>query len=936
MRTCRVRSLPGGRYFLALLLPALALFQTSPAQVPKPTGAPLVLSNIETEQEIPIAYITPDTKAAKCVTIKLHWISKPDVGANEDSASFTIDLPDDNPAAPIFTAQLWNASLVSALAWQQPWQGARWKVIQTPVTDGTGIDAALAVGMIATSARRPYPPKTLVIGHLNPDGSLGPVSKMLERINAAEKAGMTRIIIPSVQRFDTDSSGQVINLVRHASDLHLECIPVDDLNTATETAMNDPLPDTAVLDNTIPKYSNSVGSYIDDFTRREQAEANAGLRFAPKLADLAGYPARQAATWKSIYADIESGQQAYRAGQVYMAYLLFTRANGRMTGVNALTGQNRTSFNVKTALAEADDLHDHLHILMNPPIIDRGGLESAVLVSEMADWAFEVNSLLEGAQLVTKQAFSQRSDATEAEKDRARESILFANAQSKYLLTQANFYTGLLRHIANESPLTVDSNAQHMLPQLIPAQLATARSFTEGIRASDMRDGLLFDPRLVAYVNILRQAKTDWEAHQRKKDSDDAAATTAAAAAAPKTPADGSAEPTKLNSNAAGAAVGFDPGDTYKPPHNVLDAAPNAKKLSNVARCLIWVNSNCEIATLDEKYIRLNGAIDPTTHEWKVKDRPRLDALLQMAEIGARQGIAFAEKTGIDPSVLAMIYERASNQRSQANDAAGLDALRNYWRCALLGNMCWQLAHTRKAQPVVADDKGDKGDKNDKTAKTDKKGDKSGEKKEVEIDEGAPKDNDMKTGDDSGTTVVKVTPQGAATTNVVQQPTPPPQPETPATNAEPRKPEPPVAPIANKDVLDAMVPAPTNAAPPKPEPPVAPIASKGDIDAAAAPPEAPKEVHATMPALPATNADAIVVGPALPTAPATNNTPTPTPPAVVNVTTPDEPNIPVARIAKPSDYTGEAPPPTNAAPIGPIPPSHKPPKANADGPSSFP
>src|SRR5260221_1741497 len=92
--------------------------------------------------------------------------------------------------------------------------------------------------------------------------------------------------------------------------------------------------------------------------------------------------------------------------------------------------------------------------------------------------------------------------------------------------------------------------------------------------------------------------------------------------------------------------------------------------------------------------------MDPTTHDWHVKDRPKLDALLQMAEIGAGHGIAVAEKTEIDPSVLAMIYEKAGYQRTQGSDASALDALRNYWRCALLGNMCWQLAHTHKAQPV--------------------------------------------------------------------------------------------------------------------------------------------------------------------------------------------------------------------------------------------
>jgi len=885
---------------LGAALSMTALSQPAPAQ-DKPTGAPLVLSSIETEQEIPLAILMPDGKTAKCVPIRLHWNSQPDVGPNEDATSFTLDLPADNPAAPIFTAQLWNASLASALAWQEPWEGARWKVLQTPVTDGTGLDAALAVGMIATSARRPYPPKTVVIGSLNPDGSLGPVSHLVERIDAAAKAGMTRVIIPGVQRFDTDASGQVVNIVRHAGDLHLECIPVDDLVVATETTMNDPLPAMA-LDSSVPKYSNDVATYIDDFARREQSEAASGLKFAPKETELSSYPPRMAAIWKSVYADFDAGEEAYRAGQVYVAYQLFTRANGRMNGANALTGQARITFDVKAALAESDDLHDHLHTLMNPPSIDQGGLESAVLVAEMADWAYDINASLEGAQLVTKQAFSQRSDATETEKDRAREAILFANAQCKYLLTQAGFYTGLLTHISKENPVMVDENAVHLLPQLIPAQLATARAFTDGIRAGDLRDALLFDPRLVAYVNVLRQSKTDWDAHQRKKESEAGTATNAQASGAPAAPGSGSV---KLNANAPPSAVGFNPGDTYKPPHMAVAGSTVAKKLSAVTLCLIWVNNDCEIATLDEKYLRLNGTMDSSTHEWRVKDRGKLDALLQMAEIGARHGIAFAEKAEIDPSVLAMIYERGAHQRIQGDDASTLDALRNYWRCALLGNVCWQLAHTPKAQPVDLSSTPPAGD-SDKTAKK--------EEKKTDVTAIAKGDDKTKKDETANATpaptastnvVVVVKPPGARMeTNEIVTPVAP-----PATTNTVIVVNPPVVPIATNEVVIPVAPPATTNTVVAVNPPVAPIATNEIVIPVA--PIATNRTDQTAPVPSPTEAPT-----AHSAATASDNT--------------NEMNIPVAPIAITEDYAGSnAPPATNAAPvIGPIPPSNK--SDNAD------
>jgi hypothetical protein len=868
----------------------------------KPTGAPLVLSDVETEQSVPLAILAPDHKTASCVTIRLHWNPQANVGPSDDATNFTLDLAATDPSASIFTAQLWSASLASAVAWQQPWQGARWKVLQVPATDGSGIDAALAVGMVATSARRPYPKETAVIASLNPDGSLGPVSRLSERMSAAAANGVTRVIIASVQRFDLDATGQVINSVRHASDLHIECLPVDNLVDAIQTVMNDPLPE-LTLDASTPKYSNDVASYIDNFAHREQSELNSGLQFAPKEVEIDKYPPRLAAIWKTIYADNDSAQQSYRAGQVYVAYQLFARTNARLHGLNALAGQNRITFDVKTALADSDGLRKRLHDLMNPPDIDKGDLQSAVLVSEMADWAYDVNATLEGAQLVTKQTFSQRTDATDAEKDRARETMIFALEQAKYLINASAFYNGLLPHLGDDNPVKVDENAAHLLPQLIPAQLATARLFTEGIRqeANDLRNGLLFDPRLVAYVDVLRETKADWDARQRKKELE-AQAAAAAPAATAANPSTGG--PVKLNDGNT-TMVAFDPGNTYAPPHTALAPTVAEKKLSDAALCLIWANTDCEIATLDEKYLRLNGTVDPTTHEWHVQDRAKLDSLLQAAELGARRGITFAGKAEIDVSVLAMIYEKAGHLRIQGDDASALDALRQYWRCALLGNLCWQLAHAQKAQAV--DLTNTASDDNKPAGGDDKKGDDKG--KVADQDKAKTDEKPVATNDNSDKEKenkdqkpeVASTDKSESTKDRPSTETPTPKPSAPEVKPDnvaanpsppPHQPDAPASPPPTPPVAVAVTP-----------PPHAPVVA----DATATPTPAP----ATTPAPPNP-----------PTAP-------PAPPTVVN----NDDNIPVAPIAKPSDMDGGDSPTTNAAPvIGPTPP---PPKTdNSDGHSA--
>jgi hypothetical protein len=398
----------------------------------------------------------------------------------------------------------------------------------------------------------------------------------------------------------------------------------------------------------------------------------------------------------------------------------------------------------------------------------------------------------------------------------------------------------------------------------------------------------------------------------------------------------------------------------------VVAASANGKKLTDPALCLIWVNHDCEIATLDEKYLRLGGAVDPVTHEWKIKDRAKLDALLQMAEIGARRGIMFASKTGVNSSVLAMIYEKAAHQRTRGSDASSLDALRNFWRCALLGNMCWQLAHTHKAEAVdlsalaAADDKTkkpDKGKKGDKPAATP-----PNKPAAVATATGT------KTPPANANTVVTVNPQGGTTTAtqvVTPAPTPAPTPvptppaslepapnnpasvvvapptepvETPAQEPTPApKPAPtpitaddlniPVAPIAKtEDLANAPAPVPTPVPSPTPTPVPSPVPKPAPAPAQAAETGGDTDV----PVAPIAKAADLKTPPVVPVAPAPAPAPTPQPaprPAPVA----DVENIPVAPIARASDYATSST--TNAVPVAPVAPA--PPKTpnNADGAS---
>ena len=147
--------------------------------------------------------------------------------------------------------------------------------------------------------------------------------------------------------------------------------------------------------------------------------------------------------------------------------------------------------------------------------------------------------------------------------------------------------------------------------------------------------------------------------------------------------------------------VGFVPGEVYSPPKAPPPPEPE-RHLSDLARCLIAVNDYCEMAALRQKYLRLGGAFDAATQDWKIQNRGALQSMLASAEQSAKRGIALANKAGIDASMLTLLYEHATRMKASEDDLKRLEALRQYWRCAMLGSFAWQLSAPQQPEPRPA------------------------------------------------------------------------------------------------------------------------------------------------------------------------------------------------------------------------------------------
>lgn len=635
-------------------------------------GQELSKSSEPFEVAIPLVGSPSEGEPFQVGTLKLTW---PGQTASSGAEALRFEFAPGPGEAGSLRADLWIAALSSALAWQQTWQGVTWKVSGLPSFDTAGNSAALGIGMIAAASATPYPDKTVVLGGLNPDGSLGLVSNLSQRLETAAQAGMRRAVIPKIQTTDY-SSGRGVNIPNQASRLGLECVPVETLYEAVEIVLGRKMPDLPRLAEP-PALGAATLSVARERAQQEKARVDADRRTWPKEGALPRTASMvERSLWAKVFAGYQAGEAALAAGQPTVAFERFRQVNGLIRGLNGILAARR-DFKFPEAEIEANGLRQVMVRRLVRPSIDKNELQSALVLAEEADWLYAQNARLEGSLMVARQAFSPRSEATPQQRQLAQELLAANLARAAYELRDGTFLTTVYFAMENRRPVPVYDRASLWLRQLIPAQLALSQFLNLGLRAraNELGESLIFDPRLASYARVLRDAKRSWEQQEAMRERERRRRELA------ENP---QATPAKYQS------IGFIPGPAYGPPR-APEAPAAPRSLSDAAAALAWVNDYCEVAKLEQQYLRLGGTYDPVRLEWTLKNKEALGAMLATADISARRGIMAAGEVGADPTILTMIYQNASSLRTENDPSSQIEALRQYWRCALLGSMAWQL-----------------------------------------------------------------------------------------------------------------------------------------------------------------------------------------------------------------------------------------------------
>lgn len=626
------------------------------------------------EQVIPLVVVSPADQKVACLRVRLGW-KPPEKTSNvtDEPVAFDLEANLDSEAAGLLQSQLWISALASAVVLQEPWHAGRWTVSEFSKVEIPALGAALAIGLIATAANVPFPQDTAVLGTLYPDAAIGPVSQLVRRIDAAGAAGMKRLVVSNLQRLEVSGNGSFVNIRDYAQGRGLKCLFVDDLAEATEKVLGRSLPRPPEL-HVLPHYDGPLFSILDERCRKEMGLLQTASPSWPRqTAQLSAASPPLQEIWKQVFLDYDAGVDACRAGLLYVAREKLSDANAGVQTISAWrTNSLGPDYKVDSARATAVRLQiagfkDH-----GP--VDANELQSALVLAEEDNWLYRVNARVEGAQVVVYQAFANRSNANPQQQESARNLLLTKVSEAEYQLKDFSLYPSLHDSIRHPHAVSAPIQAAPWLNLLTPTYLAAVRCLDQGLmrHAAEYGDALLFDARLATHARVLRDAQAAWQVRLDRK--------------------------TREQEKARPPMVwtGYIPGPAYAAPTPPVSPLP-AKRLSDTAQALTWANRYCEVAALTFKYLGPGGVFEAFSRERKNQNRAFLQNMLKGAELAARRGIAFAERAGVEPSILVMVYERASYLRGSADEEEQLEALQSYWRCSLLGNLCWQLGGTGSA-----------------------------------------------------------------------------------------------------------------------------------------------------------------------------------------------------------------------------------------------
>jgi hypothetical protein len=158
-----------------------------------------------------------------------------EISMSDTRSPLRISMSDDAPSGSGTTIRnsLWTAALVAALQKESALQGVRISLDFKGGMDGPSAGAVMCLGIMTALDGREFPDDFAMTGSILPDGTVGLVGGVPEKLKAAAKnPKIKRVAIPALQRFARDASENWVDLLALGRELGLELFPVESIADA--------------------------------------------------------------------------------------------------------------------------------------------------------------------------------------------------------------------------------------------------------------------------------------------------------------------------------------------------------------------------------------------------------------------------------------------------------------------------------------------------------------------------------------------------------------------------------------------------------------------------------------------------------------------------------------------------------------------------------
>jgi len=202
-------------------------------------GETLTAAEQEKNYSLPVLVVSDESTSGACVRLNLQFARQA-----TSQTPLSIAVIEDTPggAGESIRGSLWLSAMVAALDRRDNLSGVRLTLELSGEIDGPSAGATLCLAVLSALDGRPFPADCAVTGTIMPDGTIGGVGALAEKIKAAAKAGIRRVFIPSYVRFEQDAStGQEVDLRRLGEGLSIELSPVQNITQAYSLLHKEPL-----------------------------------------------------------------------------------------------------------------------------------------------------------------------------------------------------------------------------------------------------------------------------------------------------------------------------------------------------------------------------------------------------------------------------------------------------------------------------------------------------------------------------------------------------------------------------------------------------------------------------------------------------------------------------------------------------------------------